>query len=37
MIEQHRAEPAVTIRGLYKRFQPEGISPWRRLWPGGDK
>jgi ABC-2 type transport system ATP-binding protein len=36
MVEQHRTEPAVTIRGLYKRFQPEGISPWRRLWPGGD-
>jgi ABC-2 type transport system ATP-binding protein len=30
------AEPAVSIRGLYKRFQPEGISPWRRLWPGSD-
>ena len=29
-------EPAVTLRGLYKRFQPEGISPWRRLWPGSD-
>lgn len=30
------SEPAVVIRSLYKRFQPEGISPWRRLWPGGD-
>ena len=29
-------EPAVTLRGLYKRFQPEGISPWRRFWPGSD-
>src|SRR3712207_7870913 len=29
-------EPAVSIRGLYKRFQPEGSSPWRRLWPGSD-
>ncbi len=29
-------EPAVSIRGLYKRFQPEGASPWRRLWPGSD-
>jgi ABC-2 type transport system ATP-binding protein len=29
-------EPAVSIRGLYKRFQSEGTSPWRRLWPGSD-
>jgi ABC-2 type transport system ATP-binding protein len=29
-------EPAVSLRGLYKRFQPEGASPWRRLWPGAD-
>jgi ABC-2 type transport system ATP-binding protein len=29
-------ESAVSIRGLYKRFQPEGSSPWRRLWPGSD-
>jgi ABC-2 type transport system ATP-binding protein len=29
-------EPAVSIRGLYKRFQSEGASPWRRLWPGAD-
>jgi ABC-2 type transport system ATP-binding protein len=36
MVEQHRTEPAVTLRGLYKQFQAEGISPWRRLWPGGD-
>jgi ABC-2 type transport system ATP-binding protein len=28
-------EPAVSIRGLYKKFEPEGASPWRRLWPGG--
>jgi ABC-2 type transport system ATP-binding protein len=28
-------EPAISIRGLFKRFQPEGASPWRRLWPGG--
>lgn len=27
--------PAISIRGLFKRFQPEGASPWRRLWPGG--
>jgi ABC-2 type transport system ATP-binding protein len=41
MIER-TAEPAVSatsaisIRGLFKQFQPEGISPWRRLWPGSD-
>jgi ABC-2 type transport system ATP-binding protein len=29
-------EPAVSLRGLYKRFQSEGASPWRRFWPGGD-
>jgi ABC-2 type transport system ATP-binding protein len=29
-------EPAVSLRGLYKTFQSEGISPWRRLWPGSD-
>ena len=29
-------EPAISIRGLFKRFQPEGASPWRRLWPGGN-
>jgi ABC-2 type transport system ATP-binding protein len=28
-------EPAVSIRGLYKKFKPEGASRWRRLWPGG--
>ena len=27
-------EPAVSLHGLFKRFQPEGASPWRRLWPG---
>ena len=35
MIER-LVEPAVSIRGLYKRFQPEGVSPWRRLWPGSE-
>ena len=33
---EHLVEPAVSIRSLYKRFQPEGASPWRRLWPGAD-
>jgi ABC-2 type transport system ATP-binding protein len=28
--------PAISLRGLFKRFQPEGASPWRRLWPGPD-
>jgi ABC-2 type transport system ATP-binding protein len=30
------AEPAISIRALFKQFQPEGASPWRRLWPGPD-
>ena len=30
------AEPAVSLRGLYKKFQPEGVSPWRRLWLGSE-
>jgi ABC-2 type transport system ATP-binding protein len=36
MVEPVPAEPAVSVRGLFKRFVPEGASPWRRLWPGGD-
>jgi ABC-2 type transport system ATP-binding protein len=36
MVEQRTAEPAVSIRRLFKQFQPEGASPWRRLWPGGN-
>ena len=35
MIER-LAEPAVSLRGLFKKFESEGISPWRRLWPGAD-
>ena len=30
------SEPAVSLRGLFKQFQAEGTSPWRRLWPGPD-
>jgi ABC-2 type transport system ATP-binding protein len=32
----HIAEPAISLRGLYKQFQPDGASPWRRFWPGSD-
>jgi ABC-2 type transport system ATP-binding protein len=35
MVER-TVEPAITLRGLYKQFQPEGVSPWRRFWPGAD-
>jgi ABC-2 type transport system ATP-binding protein len=35
MVER-TAEPAISIRGLFKEFQPEGASPWRRFWPGAD-
>jgi len=28
------SEPAIVLRGLYKTFQAEGRSPWRRFWPG---
>jgi ABC-2 type transport system ATP-binding protein len=29
-------DPAIRLTGLFKRFQPEGASPWRRIWPGRD-
>jgi ABC-2 type transport system ATP-binding protein len=28
-------QPAIVMRGLAKRFQPEGAPPWRKLWPRG--
>src|SRR5580765_7175047 len=27
-------EPAISIRGLVKQFESDGVSVWRRLWPG---
>ena len=26
-------DPAISIRGLVKHFEPDGVSVWRRLWP----